>query len=174
MQRAHGESTRKGSRPAMGKQSPKSPASGVHRAVPFLHVADVEASVAFYALLGLDENHVLRGGDGGAFWGHVWGSGAGDRVAEVMFAKASDPVVPEQQAVLLYMYTTDLKALRKRLLAGGVSDGGAYCGQAGPNKGRRVVFEISHPDYMDEGEIRVADPDGYCILVGQHEGWPDR
>lgn len=158
----------------MGNQSPNGASFGVHRAVPFLHVADVEASVAFYALLGLDKNHVLRGGDGGAFWGHVWGSGASDRVGEVMFAIASEPVIPEQQAVLLYMYTADVRALRKHLLAKELSDGGRYCGQAGPNNGRRVVFEVSHPDYMDDGEIRVADPDGYCILVGQYDGWPDR
>ena len=31
----------------------------------------------------------------------------------------------------------------------------------------RVVFEVYHPNHMKDGELRVADPDGYCLLVGQ-------
>jgi hypothetical protein len=27
--------------------------------------------------------------------------------------------------------------------------------------------EIHHPHYMPAGEIRVVDPDGYVLLVGQ-------
>ena len=32
---------------------------------------------------------------------------------------------------------------------------------------RRVVFEVYHPNHMQGGELRVADLDGYCLLVGQ-------
>lgn len=28
---------------------------------------------------------------------------------------------------------------------------------------------ISHPFYMEKGEIRVADPDGYVLLIGQND-----
>jgi len=26
---------------------------------------------------------------------------------------------------------------------------------------------ITFPDYMPKGEIRIDDPDGYCLLIGQ-------
>jgi hypothetical protein len=71
--------------------------------------------------------------------------------------------------VIFYLYSNDVAALREHLLAEGLADGGAYCGQQGPNSGRRVVFDVTFPDYMRHGEIRVADPDGYCLLVGQLE-----
>jgi len=87
--------------------------------------------------------------------------------AEIMLARADGPIDPEQQAVIFYMYSTDVAGLRRHLLGNGLHDGGRYCGAAGPNDGRRVVFEVAHPDYMQAGEVRVADPDGYCILVGQ-------
>lgn len=147
--------------------------SNVHRVVPFLHVADVEASVTFYALLGFDGRHVMRSDDGVAFWAHVWKAGDAGRVAEVMFARADGPIDAHQQAALLYMYANDVRELRERLLSSGVHDGGAFCGKPGPNEGCRVVFDVTFPFYMDEGEIRVSDPDGYCILVGQYDGWPD-
>jgi len=29
------------------------------------------------------------------------------------------------------------------------------------------VSPITYPDYMPKGEIRVDDPDGYTLLIGQ-------
>jgi len=29
------------------------------------------------------------------------------------------------------------------------------------------VSAITHPAYMPKGEVRVDDPDGYCLLIGQ-------
>jgi hypothetical protein len=29
------------------------------------------------------------------------------------------------------------------------------------------VSEIGRPFYMPNGEIRITDPDGYCLLIGQ-------
>jgi len=29
--------------------------------------------------------------------------------------------------------------------------------------------EISYPFYMEKGEIRTADPDGYVLLIGQND-----
>ncbi|HYD00573.1 MAG TPA: VOC family protein [Phycisphaerales bacterium] len=138
------------------------PAFAVNRLVTFAHVADVEASLAFYSLLGFTPVHSMKDGSRRTFWARA-SSGA----AEIMFAQASAPVDPRQQAVLFYMYTSDVAALRAHLVSEGVADGGAYCGQAGPNDGRRVVFNVARPHYMPAGELRVADPDGYCILVGQ-------
>jgi len=86
-----------------------------------------------------------------------------------MFAAASGPIVPEQQAVLLYLYCADVAALRGHLLASGVADGAALRGGIDPAAGKSVVFEVTRPHYMPEGEVRVVDPDGYGLLIGQHE-----
>jgi len=126
------------------------------------HAVDVDASVAFYALLGFRAVRVLKDHFGRAYWA-LAASGA----AELMLARASGPVDPTVQAVLFYMYAADVRALREHLLARGLADGGVFHGQAGPGNGTRVVFEVSRPDYMPAGEIRVSDPDGYCVLVGQ-------
>lgn len=134
----------------------------VNRLVPFVHVADVQASLAFYALLGFTAQSIMKDPGGRAFWA-LARSGAG----EIMFALASGPIDASQQAVLFYMYSEDVGALRRRLLGSGVRDGGVYSGAAAPTDGPRQVFEVGHPHYMPAGEIRVADPDGYCILVGQ-------
>jgi hypothetical protein len=136
----------------------------VNRLVPFVHVTDVEASLAFYAMLGFVPQHVMKDAGGRMFWALA----QSDR-AEIMFARADGPVDAEQQAVIFYMYSTDVAELRRHLLANGLHDGGVYCGGQGPNHGRRVVFEVAHRDYMPGGEVRVADPDGYCILIGQLE-----
>lgn len=146
------------------------PASAaVTELVTLAHVADVGTSLEFYAALGFKERNSLKGPDGVRFW--AWADSmspvAPEKVASIMFARASGPVDPTVQAVLFYMYTNDLKALRSHLLACGLHDGGAFTGTPGPNNGRRVVFSITHPTYMPEGEMRVSDPDGYCILIGQ-------
>jgi hypothetical protein len=67
-----------------------------------------------------------------------------------MLARASGPIIADQQAVLFYLYSPDLIALREQLLDKGVK-----------------VSEITYPDYMRKGEIRLEDPDGYVLLVGQ-------
>lgn len=138
------------------------PTTFVNRLVPFAHVTDVDSSISFYALLGFEVQSVLRNPQGRAFWAMLKSGGA-----EIMFAKASGSIDAGQQAVLFYMYTDDVASLRTHLLASGLADGGAYLGQAGPNNGRLAVFAVSRPHHMPDGEIRVHDPDGYCILVGQ-------
>ena len=134
----------------------------VDRLVPFVHVGNVEASLAFYALLGFAAQNIMKDARGCAFWAL-----AQSGTAEIMLARASGPVDAEQQAVLFYMYSTDISGLRRHLLASGVPDGGAYSGAKGPKDGPNMVFEIAHRDYMPAGEMRIADPDGYVILVGQ-------
>lgn len=134
----------------------------VNRLVPFVHVADVEASLAFYALLGFVPQNIMKDARGCAFWALAQ-SGKG----EIMLARADGPIDAGQQAVLFYMYSTDVAGLRRHLLARGVRDGGVYPGRAGPGDGPRTAFEVAHRDYMPGGEMRIADPDGYIILVGQ-------
>jgi hypothetical protein len=147
------------------KSPPTCPTAAlVRNLIPFVHVADVDASLAFYALLGFACEHAMRDDRGRAFWAM-----AKSERAQIMFARADGPIAPEQQAVLFYMYSEDVAGLRAHLLSQGLHDGGPYRGQQGPNNGRRVVFAVARPDYMKAGEVRIADPDGYCILVGQLE-----
>ena len=62
------------------------------------------------------------------------------------------PVIAGQQAVLFYLYADNLTALRKQLLASSVA-----------------ASEITHPFYQEKGEIRVEDPNGYVLLIGQSD-----
>lgn len=145
------------------------PDAAIGELVTFAHVADVARSLEFYAALGFKERSSLKGHDGVRFW--AWADSqspaAPGKAASIMFARASGHVDPAAQAVLFYMYSNDLKSLRSYLIASGLFDGGAFTGGPGPNGGRRVVFSITHPSYMPMGEMRVSDPDSYCILIGQ-------
>lgn len=134
----------------------------VNQLIPLVHVADVERSILFYELLGFAADEQMQDHAGRTFWASL---AAGE--ARLMFTAADAPIVPENQAVIFYLYSHDVAALREHLLERGLADGATYCGQPGPNGGRQVVFGVAYPDYMPAGEIRVADPDGYCLLVGQ-------
>ena len=131
--------------------------------VPMAHVIEVEGSIDFYSKhLGFGVRSRFQH-SGRTAWAWIE-SGA----AQLMLAAASGPIDASQQAVLFYMYTDDLVSLYSRLLAGGLTDGGDYCGVDPPgSKGRGVVFRPTYPHYMPKGEIRVADPDGYILLIGQ-------
>jgi hypothetical protein len=48
------------------------------------------------------------------------------------------------------LYVADLVTLRSDLIAQGVK-----------------VSEISYPEYLPKGECRIADLDGYCVMVAQ-------
>jgi catechol 2,3-dioxygenase-like lactoylglutathione lyase family enzyme len=115
--------------------------------VPMAHVADLPRSIAFYEKLGFTV---------GGSWAHegggkmVWASLVRDGNPQLYISQADAPVDPTQQAVLFYLYSKDLVALRAALVGHGIA-----------------VGEITHPAYMKEGEIRLEDPDGYVLLVGQ-------
>jgi hypothetical protein len=113
--------------------------------IPMAHAADVQRAVDFYKLLGMELRGSLKNNSGDLQWVHV---GCGE--AELMFARAAEPVIAGQQAVLFYLYSPNLVALREHLIAAGVR-----------------VSAITYPDYMPRGEIRVDDPDGFCLLIGQ-------
>lgn len=147
----------------------------IYRVVPFAHVADVRASLEFYGLLGFAACSVVTPpGDPRPYWALARTGVApagipsdGNGPGEFMLALASAPVVPSQQAVLLYMYSSDVRALRAHLLRAGVQDGGALRGVCAAAFERRALFALTHPDYMPAGELRLHDPDGYVILIGQ-------
>jgi hypothetical protein len=147
------------------------PACAVRRCVAMAHVADVDRSADFYALLGFGRRGVVKGHDGVTNWVHLVSGGAApaDEAAgaELMLARAGGPVDHAQQAVLLYMYSDDVTALRAHLLAAGIPDGGRFAPPHNPAHTRAAVFDLTRPFYMPAGELRLHDPDGYCILVGQ-------
>lgn len=129
---------------------------------PFAHVADVERSLAFYVLMGFTRRTAHAAPSGRTVWADAV---SGD--ARLMLAQSSGPIPADQQAVLFYMYCNDVAALRTRLLKHGVHDGGPYDGKANTSPVRTMVFNLAFPFYMPAGELRVHDPDGYVILVGQ-------
>lgn len=113
--------------------------------IPMAFAADLQRSVDFYKLLGMEVRGSLRNSSGELQWVDLV-----CEQAQLMFARASDPVIPSQQAVLFYLYSPNLITLREHLLASGVK-----------------VSPITFPDYMPKGEIRLEDPDGYVLLIGQ-------
>jgi hypothetical protein len=86
-----------------------------------------------------------------------------------MFARASAPIEASQQAVLLYLYSMDVRRLRSYMRERGIPDGGLppMEGIESPPPNGAAVFEIVPRFYMPAGELRVHDPDGYCLLIGQ-------
>ena len=62
------------------------------------HAADVQRSVDFYKQLGMEVRGSLRALSGELQWVHL---SCGQ--AELMFARASEPVIASQQAVLFYL-----------------------------------------------------------------------
>ena len=131
------------------------------------HVADVDRSIAFYARLGFSCRSRF-GPEGAANWADL-GNGA----ARIMLSRASGPIDAAQQAVLFYMYAPDVRALREHLLRSSCTDAGPPPDQDGSTVGTlatpptSVVFAIVPRFYMPRGELRVHDPDGYCLLIGE-------
>jgi catechol 2,3-dioxygenase-like lactoylglutathione lyase family enzyme len=110
-----------------------------------VRVQDGQRSADFYRLLGMEVRESLRNSLGVLQWV--------DLVCErpqLMLTRASVPVVAPQQAVLFYLYSPELPALREHLLGKGSN-----------------VSSITYPEYMPKAEVRVEDPDGYVVLIGQ-------
>jgi uncharacterized glyoxalase superfamily protein PhnB len=114
--------------------------------VPMAYVADVAAAAAFYEKLGFERcgSFTPPGEDGPS-----WLSLRSGR-AELMLARASEPVVAEQQAVLFYLYCDDVEAFHRELADAGLEPG-----------------PISRPFYNPEGEFRLVDRDGYVVMVAR-------
>ncbi len=112
--------------------------------VPLAHVQSVTRSVEFYRKLGLGVGNThTPEGCVEPVWAWLTSGGA-----QLMLAQAGEPVDPEKQAVLFYVYCRDVAAFRSALIDAGVD--------AGPGH---------YPFYAPRGEFRVADPDGYVLMV---------
>jgi uncharacterized glyoxalase superfamily protein PhnB len=125
---------------------PSPPKQRVSGLVPFVHVEDVERSIAFYYHLGFIVASIYRY-RGTSVWAELRSEGA-----ELMVSTDGDSVDPAGQGVLFYLYSDDLAALRKQLLAEGIHVGEIVDGTPGPLQ-----------------EMRLTDPDGYVLMVAQLE-----
>jgi hypothetical protein len=115
--------------------------------IPFVHVSDLPRSIAFYELLGFDVGDTYEV-DGELRWAALQHAHA-----RLMLELASTPIDPHQQAVLFYLYAEDLDGLRDHLIAHGLRVGPIRDGSPGP-----------------EREIRISDPDGYCLMIAESKG----
>jgi ketosteroid isomerase-like protein len=123
---------------------PAPPPHRVNQLVPFVHVEEVERSVAFYRQLGFVVASVYSYRQR-----PVWAALESD-AAKLMVTVDGDPIDPGGQGVLFYLYAPDLAALRAQLLADGIAAGEIRDGSPGPRQ-----------------EMRVIDPDGYVLMIAQ-------
>jgi hypothetical protein len=132
--------------PGPPESVPSPPKQRVSGLVPFVHVEDVERSIAFYYHLGfiVASIYTYRGT---SVWAELRSEGA-----ELMVSTDGDSVDSAGQGVLFYLYSDDLAALRKQLLAEGIHVGEIVDGTPGPPQ-----------------EMRLTDPDGYVLMVAQLE-----
>ena len=107
-------------------------------------VKSVTRSIEFYKKLGFVEGNTHTP-EGGAEPVWVWLKSDG---AHLMLAKASEPIDPQEQAVLFYLYCDDVAAFRSKLLESGVEAG-----------------TVQYPFYAPRGGFRVTDPDGYALMI---------
>jgi uncharacterized glyoxalase superfamily protein PhnB len=133
-----------GPRPPDTVASP--PEQRVNGLVPFVHVEDVERSVAFYYHLGFIVASVYKY-RGRPVWAELRSDGA-----ELMVSTDGDSIDPAGQGVLFYLYSSNLVALRDQILAAGIDVGEIVDGTPGPRQ-----------------EMRLTDPDGYVLMVAQVE-----
>jgi catechol 2,3-dioxygenase-like lactoylglutathione lyase family enzyme len=110
--------------------------------IPFLHVADVERSIAFYKQLGLeiDDTHNQ---DGRLVWASMR-SGS----AALMLAEAPEPIQPSGGRH--FLYAEDLAGLRQRLIEAGWEPPEIEDGTPGPKQ-----------------EMSLCDPDRHFLTIAQ-------
>jgi hypothetical protein len=109
-----------------------------------LFVASVNNSIAFYSLLGFEVGNTFKPVDQSEpTWAWIRSGGA-----NLMVARASHPVIAEEQGLIMYLYCDDVAAAHSQLAAKEID-----------------VGEITYPFYSPKGQFRVKDPDGYDISV---------
>lgn len=116
-----------------------------------LPVLDVERSVTFYNLLGFAMgNREPR--DGPMHWAWLYAPAVPDwrRGPNLMLTRSESAIDPGGPKILLYLYATNLGALRESLVRAGQTPG-----------------PIQYPDYLPKGEFQLIDPDGYCLMIAQ-------
>jgi predicted enzyme related to lactoylglutathione lyase len=122
------------------------PEQRVSELIPFVHVEDVERSIAFYYHLGFTVTSIYKY-RGQPVWAALRSEGA-----ELMVSTDGDSIDPADQGVLFYLYSRNLAALREQLLTAGIDAGKILDGTPAPRE-----------------QMRVTDPDGYVLMVAQIE-----
>ena len=119
-------------------------ATPIRSLVAFAHVRSVPASIAFYEKLGFTVGNTFTPPDAAEpSWGWIQSGNA-----QLMLAKAGEPVIASQQAVLFYLYVDDIAAKHAELREAGIPGG-----------------DIQYPFYAPRGEFRITDPDGYTLMI---------
>jgi catechol 2,3-dioxygenase-like lactoylglutathione lyase family enzyme len=114
---------------------------------PMARVADLPRSRAWYAKLGFAAEQVWTPVGRPTEWAHVRKAGA-----QLMLVRSDRPRNPGAQDVLFYLYAEGVAAGREKLLGEGWPPGA-----------------LGNPVYAEHGELRMEDPDGYGLLVGDTE-----
>ena len=115
--------------------------------VPYAHAADVNRSVEFYKKLGFEIANAHPSNSAKPIW--VWLNAGG---ANLMVAHAGEPVIASQQAIFFYLYVDGVATFRDTVIAAGID--------ASP---------LTYPFYLPLGEFSVHDPDGYMVMIAQHD-----
>jgi catechol 2,3-dioxygenase-like lactoylglutathione lyase family enzyme len=110
--------------------------------IPFLHVTNVDASIAFYEKLGLEVDDTYKQ-DGRLVWASMR-SGS----ATLMLAEAPAPIEPSGGRHFLYV--EDLAGLRRRLIEAGWEPPEIEDGTPGPKQ-----------------EMSLCDPDGHFLTIAE-------
>lgn len=124
---------------------PAPPEQRVTGLIPFVHVRDVARSIAFYHHLGFTVTSIYKY-RGSPAWAELRSGDA------LLMVTTGEPIDQAGQGVRFYLYSTDLAALRRQLLAAGIEAGEITDGAPGPRE-----------------EMRLSDPDGYTLMVAQIE-----
>ena len=112
--------------------------------VPMTSVSDVERSIEFYKHLGFEVGNTFAADNATKpTWAWLESNGA-----QLMLAAADEPIVPDQQRILFYLYTDDVQAAQAQLADAGLSPG-----------------PITTPFYAPRGEFQLVDPDGYVLMI---------
>ncbi len=116
----------------------------VRRIVAMIQVESVEQSAAFYGHLGFKiDNTFLPPGAELLSW--AWLE-SGE--AQLMLTRAAAPDVSVSPRVVFYLYVDRVEETRRRLLEAGFAPG-----------------PIEERFYAPQGEFRLNDPDGNCLMI---------
>jgi catechol 2,3-dioxygenase-like lactoylglutathione lyase family enzyme len=120
----------------------------IRACTPVIYVADLPSSVRFYELLGLSQQ--ASGDDGEWSYTYLKCGPVG-----LLLAAGATAVHTPDGPVTLYLQVLDADAISACLTEGGVQ-----------------VEHLGYPDHAPGGELKVADPDGHVVLLGQVSGAP--
>lgn len=123
---------------------------GLERMVAVTYVRDIAASLAFYKLLGFSQQLSGRGPASG--WAALEMSGH-----SVVLATTEPPLHIPRLPLLFYFFYDDVDAAVAAIRAAGVP-----------------AEHLGCPPHALGGEVKVTDPDGNTVLLGQAERSPSQ